>query len=46
MRWVRYVAHVGVKTNAYTALVGKPVGNSLPTKSRHKWGILKWILKE
>ena len=43
---MRYVAHVGVKTNAYTVLVGKPEGNSLPTKSRHKWGILKWILKE
>jgi len=43
---VRYVAHMGVKTNAYTVLVGKPEGNSPPAKSRHRLGILKWILKE
>ena len=43
---MRYVAHMGAKTNAYTVLVGKPEGKSPPAKSRHRWGILKWILNE
>lgn len=41
-----YVAHMGVKTNADTVLVGKPEGNSPPSKSRHRLGILKWISNE
>jgi len=43
---VRYVVNMGVKTNAYTILVGKPESNSPPAKPRNRLEILKWILKE
>lgn len=41
---MRYVVHMGVKTNVYTVLVGKPEGNSPPAKPRNI-GNIKMDLK-
>jgi hypothetical protein len=37
MRWVRHVARMGEKRNAYRLLVGKPEGKRPLGRSRRRW---------
>jgi hypothetical protein len=37
MNWVRHVARLGEKMNAYRILVGKPEGKRLMERPRHRW---------
>jgi hypothetical protein len=37
MRWVRHVAQMGEKMNAYRSLVGKPEGKRPLGKPRRRW---------
>jgi hypothetical protein len=44
MRWARYIACVGEKSNSYRILVGKPEGNRpLGRQDIGGWIIVKWI---
>jgi hypothetical protein len=36
MRWVRHVAHMGQKRNAYRVLVGKPEGKRSLGRPMHR----------
>jgi hypothetical protein len=38
MRWVDHVARMGDKRNAYSLLVGKPVGKRPLGRPRRRWG--------
>jgi hypothetical protein len=37
MRWVRHVARLGERTDAYKSLVGKPEGNIPDERPRPRW---------
>jgi hypothetical protein len=46
MRWVRHVARMGKKRNAYTLLVGNPEEKRLLGRPKCRWWIiLRWILQ-
>jgi hypothetical protein len=40
MSWARNVAHMGSKTNAYSFMVGKPLGTKPLRKYKVRWEII------
>jgi hypothetical protein len=44
-KWPEHVAGMRAKRNAYRILVGKPEGKKPLGRTRHRWIILKWILR-